>query len=1608
MRSLLGRLKGLTELWVLTLLLMVGLGSHEALANWFSSPGGGSGGFTGRPLITVEISADRTSVPVNLAGLGPNPSLPYTSTITAVVRQDGRLFPTNIQLDLAPTLAVGALFKPDDFTQGFRSLPLESTSGLATAFFHASTTPGEAVITASAQDPGTGQTVSASLKITVVDEKRPAAAITFTGAYVNAVIAGQSRFGGAETPIQDGSYSRVISAVVNDSNGNPTNPNTQINFYLIDGPITGYPSTPGSFFIAGSNGDPVDGQFRFNAAGGDFVTKGVAPFHRLVLGKPVPDLRIIESVLSATSLAVQSTSRSPFPANTSSVPYMVGFAQNAAILSPSFTNLQGVASTTLTYPVERVGQTAVLVACTADMSVCGALNTCDVSGANCKSVYLGVTNGTDRTLTVSATTLGPNRSTDVQMCLRDVNFTPLPATEIRYNIGSKGPAKVTVNGVEGNQGNVLTGANGCTMVKIASSGQIPGGLPIELDFTSDYVATPAKVTIKSPGAGKMDGLFNCEFQFSAGTALCELTLRLTDDEGSPMPDVLIALGAVEAAGTYTLTFNPAEGVFGKTDSQGQLRVTVQLNMPGAYTFPFQTAAGGTASYTMQVNVPAPGQLQVSLNGPTEAPLGQPYSAVLLAQGGTPPYAWSLLAGRLPPGVSLSGNGTISGTPSSSGTFSFSVQATDKNGLTGFGAFTITVGEQEALEVSLNGPPAGALNVPYSGVLSATGGSAPYSFSLLAGKLPTGLTLDADGTLAGTPTEVGTFAFSVQARDSNGATGTGNFTITIASASPLTLTLQGPTATTVGANYSSVVVAAGGTPPYIFQVLAGSPPTGLILNSVTGALTGTPLAGGVFVFTVGATDSKGVKGQSTFTITVNTAQAPTIATESPLPNATPGTFYTALLTATGGTLPYSWTIEAPSTLPASLALNASTGALSGTPTSTDVGNYNFIVRVTDANGAFALKAYTLTVGSGGGGGALVQSVQLLSESLTLESSGKKPITLTALVKDSNSNLMKDVPVTFAVTNGVNATLQVVRGTTDDTGTATVLLNTGGDTSSRTITVVATGGGVNSNAVDIEVAGNKLTIAGPTTAVLGGPAIPLTLTLVDSAGQPIGNQQLTVATLPAGLATPAALTTDSGGQAQTQVAPSSTQLCPPNPPGTPCIVVTATGAGATGNLTITVSPDNFVFVTPLPAPATLVNGVWSVPLNTPQTLRVRWLTGNPATPVVGQPVTFSATRGVLSGPNPATTNASGEATIQIEANNAGSSLITATTAANGPSAQFTVLFVSTDPKQMTLQAVPTVIGTNPAGRSDQQSKITATVKDDNDNPVANRTIIFSLTDVSGGNIAPSTAVTDANGQAQTTYTAGQTPGAQNGVRVDASAGVPLIRCPGQQLVASGSGVPGQPAGPGPYAFCSVSLTAAKQELFIKLGTDNLIDNSAPPLYKKKYTVLVTDAAGGPVQNATITLSILPTAYYKGKYLLSPNDFEPKKWVQVIGTAVQNNLATYFPPFGPCANEDINRNGILDPGEDTNGNGRLDPGNVATIDANPVTTDSSGFAQFNVVYAAQFSNWVTVDLLATAKVTGSEATTVANFTLPILAAALTATGASPPGNPSPYGIATSCLIP
>jgi hypothetical protein len=597
------------------------------LASCGGGGGGDDGGFTPER-IDVTITANKASVPANLIGVGPNPNQPYTSTITARVTKSGSSLPTTITItDSSADAGLGNLFKLDDSTQGFQQIVLEGTA-IGQVYFLAGSRSGTATITASAQDPSTNQTVSASVNITVVGEARPAASLAFTGPYVDAVLAGESRFG--EPPLQNGSYSRVISVVATDANGNPVNPNTQINFFLIDGPITDYPNTPGRFFIAGANGNPLEGGYVFDAVGGQFITRGVRPFDRLVLdgnprsNNPLPDnmfltgVRTVETVSGQNSLLIQRQGR-PFNSgsdNGNTVPYVIGRALNAAILSPSFTNTEGVADTVLTYPVFRLGQTAILAACTEDSSVCTVLNTCDERGTNCKSVYLGATNGTDWILKASATELQPNSTTPVRLCLQDQNLIPLPATQIRYDVGASGVAVVKINNIGGNQGTILTGADGCATAIVAVTGQPLGSADIVINFTADNVAAPVPVTIKGPGAGKLDGIATCDITPPTGntdegtpsSAICVVNMTLVDDNFVPQPGVLITLGqgTVPAGGSFTVEFDPAEGAYGITDDEGSVVATVGLQAGqagGAFTITFRVLTG-TASFSFTVTLEA--------------------------------------------------------------------------------------------------------------------------------------------------------------------------------------------------------------------------------------------------------------------------------------------------------------------------------------------------------------------------------------------------------------------------------------------------------------------------------------------------------------------------------------------------------------------------------------------------------------------------------------------------------------------------------------------------------------------------------------------------------------------------------------------------------------------------------------------------------------------------------------------------------------------------------------------------------------------------------------------------------------------------------------------
>ena len=267
----------------------------------------------------------------------------------------------------------------------------------------------------------------------------------------------------------------------------------------------------------------------------------------------------------------------------------------------------------------------------------------------------------------------------------------------------------------------------------------------------------------------------------------------------------------------------------------------------------------------------------------------------------------------------------------------------------------------SLQIATSSLPNGAVSQAYSGTLAASGGTTPYQWSVSSGTVPAGLTLGAStGALSGTPTQSGSFSFTVQVKDSTGATNQKSFSVAIqAAASPVQITTSSLPGGTVSQAYSSTVAASGGTTPYQWSVSSGTVPAGLTLGASTGALSGTPTQSGSFSFTVQVKDSTGATNQKSFSVAIQAAASPVQITTSSLPGGTVSQAYSSTVAASGGTTPYQWSVPS-GMLPGGVSLGASTGALSGTPTQS--GSFSFTVQVKDANAQTATKSYTLSVAS----------------------------------------------------------------------------------------------------------------------------------------------------------------------------------------------------------------------------------------------------------------------------------------------------------------------------------------------------------------------------------------------------------------------------------------------------------------------------------------------------------------------------------------------------------------------------------------------------------------------------------------------------------------------
>ncbi|MGH9844572.1 MAG: Ig domain-containing protein, partial [Blastocatellia bacterium] len=159
--------------------------------------------------------------------------------------------------------------------------------------------------------------------------------------------------------------------------------------------------------------------------------------------------------------------------------------------------------------------------------------------------------------------------------------------------------------------------------------------------------------------------------------------------------------------------------------------------------------------------------------------GDSYSQTFTGSGGTSPYSFTISAGLLPGGLTLSSAGVLSGTPTAFGTFNFTVKATDSNGCMGTRAYTLVINPPcPAITVNPSSLPNGVVGVGYNQTVSATGGTPPYTFTIISGGLPAGLTLSPAGVISGTPSSGGTFGFTIKATDANGCMGTRGYSVTI--------------------------------------------------------------------------------------------------------------------------------------------------------------------------------------------------------------------------------------------------------------------------------------------------------------------------------------------------------------------------------------------------------------------------------------------------------------------------------------------------------------------------------------------------------------------------------------------------------------------------------------------------------------------------------------------------------------------------------------------------------------------------------------------------------------------------------------------------------------
>jgi uncharacterized protein YjbI with pentapeptide repeats len=373
--------------------------------------------------------------------------------------------------------------------------------------------------------------------------------------------------------------------------------------------------------------------------------------------------------------------------------------------------------------------------------------------------------------------------------------------------------------------------------------------------------------------------------------------------------------------------------------------------PGTFDFTIQVRDSGSPSQTVTkaLSIRIADPLVITTTTLPDGLAGSAYNQTLTSSGGAAPLSWSIISGSLPSPLTLSATGIITGTPTEIGIFTFTVQLSDGSSPQQIVTRTLSIRVNTPLVITTTSLYDGLRGTPYSQTVTSTsGGVPPLSWSIASGVLPTGLDLNTGtGAIAGTPTESGTFNFTVRVADSSTLTATRSLAIRIAAR--LTITTASFPDGLMGTAYNQTLVSAGGIAPLSWSIIGsiigpGVLPTGLSLNTGTGAITGTPTVAGLFLFMVQVSDSSYPTPQIVIqSLAIRIATPLTITTAS-LPDGVTPAYYYQFLNATGGTQPFSWSIVGGG-LPPGLSLYDLKAVIVGNPTTP--GTFDFTVQVSDS-------------------------------------------------------------------------------------------------------------------------------------------------------------------------------------------------------------------------------------------------------------------------------------------------------------------------------------------------------------------------------------------------------------------------------------------------------------------------------------------------------------------------------------------------------------------------------------------------------------------------------------------------------------------------------------